>query len=91
MDKVVKKKAEKGKKKNDKPKARYHRERGDWGKVGLIYFLEGMLFSFNAKRNISSLYMSMVDNLDTFNVYPWGLEVFETTFHILWSKDLLAK
>ena len=50
-----------------------------------------MLFSSDAKCNVSSLYMAMVDGLDTFNVYPWGLEVFETTFHSLWSKNLLAR
>ena len=50
-----------------------------------------MLFSFDTKQNVFSMYMGMVDDLDTFNAYPWGLEVFETTIHSFWSKNLLAK
>ena len=81
-DKAAKKKAEKGKKKKDEPKARYRWEREDRVKVALIYFLEGVLFSSDVKWDVSSVYMSMVDELDTFNVYPWGLEVFETIFTV---------
>ena len=90
-DKPTKKKAEKGKDKNDESKAWYSLEREDWVKVALIYFLEGVLFSYDSKRNVSSIYMSMMVDLDTFNAYPWGLEVFETTIHSLWSKNLVAK
>ena len=82
-DKLAKKKAKKGKKKKDEPKARYTQERGDRVKVALIYFLEGDLFNSNVKRNVSSMYMSMVDDLVTFNAYPWGLDVFETIIHRL--------
>ena len=38
VDKPKKKKAEKGKNKKDEPKARYHLERGDRGKVADIFF-----------------------------------------------------
>ena len=86
----MKKKVEKAKKKKDGPGAHYFQQRGDRVKVALIYFLEGMLFNSDAKQNVSSVYMSMVDDLDTFNAYPWELEVFETTIHSLWSKNLLV-
>ena len=35
--------------------------------------------------------MSMVDHLNMFNSYPWGVEVFETTFVNLMSKNLVSK
>ena len=69
-DNPANKKAEKGKKKKDETKARYSWWRGNQVKITLIYFLEGVLFSFDAKRNVSLVYMSLVDDLDTFNAYP---------------------
>ena len=60
-----KKRAEKAKKKKDGPRGHYRRQRGDQVMVALIYFLEGVLFSSDAKRNVSSLHMKMMDDLDT--------------------------
>ena len=60
----------KAKKKKDGPRAHYCRERAERVKVALIYFLKGMLFSSYAKRNVFSVYMSMVDDLDAFNAFP---------------------
>ena len=55
-NKVVKKKDNKGNKKKYEPKARYRRERGDRVNVALIYFLESVLFSLDAKWNVSFVY-----------------------------------
>ena len=49
-------------------------------KVALVYFLEGVLLSVDAKKNISEFYLSMVDDLAMFNAYPWGSEVYDLTF-----------
>ena len=35
--------------------------------------------------------MSMVDHLDMFNSYSWGVEVFETTLGSMMSKNLVSK
>ena len=32
----------------------------------------------------------MVDHLDVFNYYPWGVEVFETTMGNMMSKNLVS-
>ena len=49
------------------------------------------MISFDVKRNVLMLYMSMGDDLDTFNAYPWGREVFDTTMASSWSKNFIAK
>ena len=33
----------------------------------------------------------MVDHLDVFNSYSWGVEVFETTLGSMMSKNLVSK
>jgi len=66
-------------------------EREDRVKVALVYFLEGILLSADAKKNISDFYLSMVDDLTMFNAYPWGSEVYDLTFDSLSSKNLVAK
>ena len=48
------------------------RQRDNRVNVAVVYFLEGVLLSANAKKNCSNFYMSMVDHLDVFNSYPWG-------------------
>ena len=47
--------------------------------------------SANAKKNCSDFYMSMVDHLNMFNSYSWGVEVFETTLGSMMSKNLVSK
>ena len=47
--------------------------------------------SVNAKKNCSEFYTSMVDHLDMFNSYMWGIEVFETTLGSMMSKNLVSK
>ena len=76
------KKEKKKKKKGDKKGL----QREDQGKVTLVYFLEGILFSADANKNISNLYMSMVDDLAKFNAYHWGNEIFDMMFDSL-SKN----
>ena len=66
-------------------------QREDRVKVALVYFLEGVLLSTDAKKNFLEFYMSMVDHLDVFNSYPWGVEVFETTLGSMMSKKLVSK
>ena len=80
------------KKKGRKKKAaKRGQEREDRVKVALVYFLEGVLLSADAKKNISDFYLSMVDDLAMFNAYPWGSEVYDLTFDSLSSKNLVAK
>ena len=47
--------------------------------------------SADAKKNCSEFYMSMVDHLDVFNSYLWGVKVFETTLGSMMSKNLVSK
>ncbi len=82
------KKAEKGKKK----KAGKEKDLAtDRLKITLLYFLEGVLLSADPKTNVSPLHLSMVDDLDMFNSYPWGTEVYDTTLDSLRGKDLVEK
>ena len=60
-------------------------------KVLLIYFLEGVLLSANATKNILNFYMSMVDDLAMFNAYPWGGKVFDLMLDNLSTKNLIDK
>ncbi|KAL5546516.1 hypothetical protein UlMin_006203 [Ulmus minor] len=83
-----KKKAEKGKKK----KAEKEKDLGtDRVKIALLYFLEGVLLGADPKRNVSMFHMSMVDDLDMFNSYPWGTVVYDTTVDSLGGKDMAEK
>ncbi|KAL5549932.1 hypothetical protein UlMin_000108 [Ulmus minor] len=82
-----------GKKEKRKKKkaAKRGQEREDRVKVALVYFLEGVLLSADAKKNISDFYLSMVDDLAMFNAYPWGSKVYNLMFDSLSSKNLVAK
>ena len=60
-------------------------------KVALVYFLEGVLLSVDAKKNISEFYLSMVDDLAMFNAHPWGNKVYDLTFNSLLTKNLIVK
>ena len=55
-------------------------------KIALLYFLEGVLLGADPKRNVSTFHMSMVDDLDMFNSYPWGTVVYDTTVDSLGGK-----
>ncbi|KAL5561683.1 hypothetical protein UlMin_031430 [Ulmus minor] len=60
-------------------------------KIALLYFLEGVLLGADPKRNVSTFHMSMVDDLDMFNSYPWGTVVYDTTVDSLGGKDMAKK
>ena len=60
-------------------------------KIALFYSLEGVLLSTDPKKNVSTFHKSMVDDLDMFNYYPWGIEVYETILESLRGKDLVEK
>ena len=60
-------------------------------KIALLYFLEGVLLDADPKRNVSTFHMSMVDDLDMFNSYPWGTVVYDTTIDSLRGKDMAEK
>ena len=66
-EKEAGKKYKRKKKKGDKKV----QERKDHEKVAFLYFLERVLLSMDAKKNIFDFYMSMVDDLAMFNAYPW--------------------
>ena len=60
-------------------------------KITLLYFLEGLLLGPNPKRNASTFYMSMVDDLNIFNSYPRGIVVYDTTIDSLQGKGMVEK
>ena len=60
-------------------------------KIASIWFLEGALLSSDPKKNISEFHLSLVDELDIFNEYPWGKVAFDMTFDSLWVKNLAQK
>ena len=60
-------------------------------KIALFYFLEGVLLGVDPKRNMLMFHMSMVDDLDMFNSYPWGFDLFDTTLDNLRGNDLAEK
>ena len=51
----------------------------DMLKIALVYFFESTLLSSNPKKLVSQHYLSMVDDLDTFNIFPWGFIVYPAT------------
>ena len=60
-------------------------------KIALLYFLEGVLLGADPKRNVSMFHMSIVDDLDMVNSYPWGTVVYDTTVDSLGGKDMAEK
>ena len=52
---------------------------GDMLKIALVYFLESILLSSDPNKSVCQDYLSMVDNLETFNRFPWGSIVYPTT------------
>ncbi|KAL5542479.1 hypothetical protein UlMin_010189 [Ulmus minor] len=63
----------------------------DQGKIALLYFLEATLLSMDKKKLVSQVVMFMVDDLPTFNKYPWGTMSFSLTMEQLEQKDWKAK
>ena len=57
----------------------------------MLYFLESTLLSSDPKKSVCQEYISMVDNLHTFNSFPWGSIVYLFTLDQLQSKDLRVK
>ncbi|KAL5575871.1 hypothetical protein UlMin_017570 [Ulmus minor] len=82
-------KEKKGKKQKKKITQKCGRE--DRVKIALVWFLEGALLSSDPKKNISEFHLSLVDELDIFNEYPWGKVAFDMTFDSLWVKNLAQK
>ena len=60
-------------------------------KIALVYFLEFILLSLDPKKLVSQQYLEMVDDLETFNRFPWGSIVYIATLEQLQSQDLRAK
>ncbi|KAL5567618.1 hypothetical protein UlMin_024193 [Ulmus minor] len=60
-------------------------------KIALVYFLESTLLSSDPKKSVSQFHLSMVDNLKTFNRFPWGSVVYPATLKQLQTRDLRAK
>ena len=52
-------------------------------KIALVYFLESTLLSLDPKKSVSQHYLSMVDDLDTLNRFPWGSIVYLATLEQL--------
>ncbi|KAK3194119.1 hypothetical protein Dsin_025429 [Dipteronia sinensis] len=59
----------------------------DMVKLALLYFLETILFRKDQKVHISALQVELLENLETFNKYPWGRKCYETTLNSL-QRDL---
>ena len=51
----------------------------DMLKIALVYFLESTLLSSDPKKSVSQFHLSMVDDLETFNRFPWGSIVYLAT------------
>ncbi|KAL5548822.1 hypothetical protein UlMin_004053 [Ulmus minor] len=63
----------------------------DMLKIVLVYFLESTLVSSDPKKSVSQFHLSMVDDLETFNRFPWGSVVYPATLEQLQTRDLRAK
>ena len=50
-----------------------------------------MILRSDPKKIVSQEYMSMVDDLETFNSYPWGTVSYGITIEQLQCKDFRAK
>ena len=58
-------------------------EENDLLKLGLLYFLECGILGKDSEKFIDIEHLSMVDNLDYFNSYPWGITSYNMTIHSL--------
>ncbi|KAI3974668.1 hypothetical protein MKX01_021512 [Papaver californicum] len=55
----------------------------DTVKLALVYLLEFLLLGKDKKTYIDLRFLQIVDDLDEFNMYPWGLVSYERTFSSL--------
>ena len=63
----------------------------DMLKIALVYFFESTLLSSNPKKFVSQHYLSMVEDLETFNRFPWRSVVYPDTLEQLQTWDLRPK
>ena len=57
--------------------------------VGLLLGVHTV--ELDPKKSMSQFHLSMVDDLETFNRFPWGSVVYPTTLEQLQTRDLRAK
>ena len=57
----------------------------------MLYFLEATILSSKPQKIMSQEYMSMGDDLETFNTYPWGIVTYLSMIKQLQNKDFKAK
>ncbi|KAK2640916.1 hypothetical protein Ddye_022679 [Dipteronia dyeriana] len=68
-------------------KSAYSDSDEDMVKLALLYFLETVLFGKDQKVFIGAHHVELLEDLDTFNKYPWGRKCYETTLNSL-QRDL---
>ena len=49
-------------------------------KIALLYVLHIVLLGNDRRKKVSSEYLQLVDHLDEFNSYPWGVVVWQMTY-----------
>ena len=59
----------------------------DMVKLALLYFLETVLFGKDQKVHIGAQHVELLEDLETFNKYPWGRKCYDTTLNSL-QRDL---
>ena len=59
----------------------------DLWKLGLVYFVDGVLLTHERKTSIDRNLLSLVEDEESFFKYPWGKESYKKTFGSL-KKDM---
>ena len=77
-------------KKKKKKKKIHLKEKSDHLRLALIYCLEGVLLSQERKNTIRMENLGLVEDLDVFNNYAWGLESYKKTIASL-KKDMVER
>ena len=49
-------------------------------KMALLYILHMVLLGNDRRKKVSTDYLQLVDHLDEFNSYPWGVVVWQMTY-----------
>ncbi|XP_044503651.1 uncharacterized protein LOC123224130 [Mangifera indica] len=49
-------------------------------KIALLYCLHMVLLGNDRRKKVSAEYLQLVDHLDEFNSYPWGVPVWQMTY-----------
>ena len=49
-------------------------------KMALLYILHIVLLGNDRRKKVSTEYLQLVDHLDGFNSYPWGVAVWHMTY-----------